>query len=328
MKKVVSKLIPVIFKNMNYPSKIEANIHEVSGNFYREKLKIKSPYSLHTEPSSVPKTFNSKIVRKFKHIKKAQKDKIAQLWYDKKWANEFYLYIKWLIGSNIPPEVLEIHPPFNDYCGSFDQFLGIFKVFYKKFKRNYPTTTIVIENRFGTRYKGGKFILSTCDNIVKFCEILSNPKNSSIDLKIVLDYPQIFSAETKLEKNVENWMGSNPLQLVEKIIKFNLDIKKYKELIGGFHMWGKLKSGNRWIPHAGDLDTFFSNNKLLKKKFLKSVSSTFNDGIARYFVPEVNSGEDDLHYIVKDMKKAGFSFESNIIKTKKKLKAVCKKMVK
>jgi len=306
----MSKLIPVIYKNMNYPSYIKANIHEVSGNFYKEKLIVKSPYSLHTEPSSVPKAFNSKIVREFKHIKKAQIDNIAQLWHNKKWANEFFLYINWLIGSNIPPEVLEIHPPFNDYCGSFDQFMGIFKVFYKKFKRKYPTTTIVIENRFGTRYKDGRFILSTCSDILEFCDIIKN--NSDINLKIVLDYPQIFSAETRIERKTVNWMGSNPLQLVEKIIKFNLDIKKYKKLIGGFHIWGKLRSGNRWIPHAGDLDTFFSNNKILKTKFLHSVYSTFNDSTARYFVPEVNSGESNLHSIVKDMKKAGFVFINNM----------------
>jgi hypothetical protein len=201
---------------------------------------------------------------------------------------------------------LEIHPPFNDYCKSFDDFIYLFKIFYEIFKKKYPTTTIVIENRFGTRYKGGKFILSTCDNVLKFCEILSNTRNSDIDLKIVLDYPQIFSAETKLEKNVENWMGSNPSQLVENIIKFNLNLDKYKELIGGFHMWGKLRSGIRWIPHAGNFDTFFSNDKLLKEKFLGSVSSTFNDNIARYFVPEVNSRENDLKSIVTDMKEKGF----------------------
>jgi hypothetical protein len=305
----MSKLIPVIYKNMNYPSHIKAKIHEVSGNFYKEKLIVKSPYSLHTEPSSVPKKFNSKIVREFKHIKKAQKGNIAQLWYDKKWAKEFFLYIKWLIGSNIPPEILEIHPPFKDYCGSFEKFLSIFKVFYKKFKREYPTTTIVIENRFGTRYKDEKFILSTRSDILEFCDVLKN--NSDINLKIVLDYPQIFSAETKIEKKAVNWMGSNPLQLVEEIIKFNLNLKKYRKLIGGFHIWGKLRSGNRWIPHAGDLDTFFSDNKILKKNFLSSVSSTFNDGIARYFVPEVNSGVTHFHSIITDMENAGFIFTKN-----------------
>jgi len=307
----MSRLIPIIYKNMNYPSHIEANIHEVSGNFYKEKLIVKTPYSLHTEPSFGERKFSSDIIGDLVPITSAQKNGIPQLWYNEKWARGFFIFVKRLIGDNKPPEVLEIHPPFNDYCSSFDQFLNIFKVFYKKFKSNYPKTTIVIENRFGTRNKGGKFLLSTCSDVLEFCKILRSQSYSDINLKIVLDYPQIFSAETKMERKVVNWMGSNPLQLVEEIIKFNLKLKKYRKLIGGFHMWGKLRSGNRWIPHAGNLDTFFSNNKILKKIFLKSVSSTFDDGIARYFVPEVNSGEDDLHSIVKDMKKVNFVFSKN-----------------
>jgi hypothetical protein len=226
------------------------------------------------------------------------------LWRNKEWANDFLKYIDWLIGSNKPPEVLEIHPPFNDYCSSFYEFLEIFNIFYQDFKNKYPATTIVIENRFGTRYKGGKFLLSKCSDILEFCIILNN---SNIDLKIVLDYPQIFSAETDRKKE-ENWMGANPSQLLDKIILFNQDIKKYNKIIGGFHMWGKLKTGNRWTPHAGNFNNFFSNNYSMKKKFLTSVFSTFNDGIYRYFVPEINSGKNDLHSIVNDMEKVGFDF--------------------
>ena len=103
-------------------------------------------------------------------------------------------------------------------------------------------------------------------------------------------------------------MGANPLQLVKKIISFNLDLNEYRELIGGLHMYGKLKTGNRWTTHAGNLDTFFSNNNELKHEFLSSVFSTFNDGIARYFVPEVHSGESDLHSIVTDMEEEHFHF--------------------
>ena len=304
----MSRLIPVIYRNMNYPFHIEANIHELSGNFHKEKLIVNSPYSLHTEPSSVPKTFCSKIVNDLEHIKEAQRGNIPQLWRSEEWANEFFIFIEWLIDSNIPPEVLEIHPPFNDYCKSFIDFLDIFKVFYDEFKAKYSATTIVIENRFGTRYKGGKFLLSTYSDVLEFCSILSK---SNIKLKIVLDYPQLFSAEViPHKKKEENWMGPNPSQLVKKIELFNQDLEQYKEVIGGFHMWGKLKKGNRWIPHAGNFNTFFSNNNDLKREFLSSVSSTFNDDIERYFVPEVHSGESDLHSIVTDMEQEGFTFTS------------------
>jgi hypothetical protein len=257
----------------------------------------------------VPKTFSSKIVNELEHIKKAQKGNIPQLWYSEQWANEFFVFIEWLIGSNYPPEVLEIHPPFDDYYSSFEHFLDIFNVFYRKFINKYPETTIVIENRFGTRYSGGDFLLSTCNNVLEFCEVLND---SNIDLKIVLDYPQLFSAERKQIKDekVDNWMGSNPLQLLEKITSFNVGLKKYKELIAGFHMYGKLKTGNRWTTHAGNFNTFFSNEVTLKHIFLSSVFSIFNDGIPRYFVPEVHSGENDLHSIVTDMEKEGFIFIS------------------
>jgi hypothetical protein len=317
----MSRLIPVIYRKLDYPSHIRPNICEIPGNFdSNESFSVKSPYSLHTEYSYGSRTFKSEIFNDLVHIKLAQKNNIPQLWHNKKWAKDFFKFIEWFIQDQYrPPEVLEIHPPFNDYCKSFNDFINIFKYFYDKFKEKYPTTKIVIENRFGTRYTGGKFLLSKCSDILEFCNVLS--RNSDINLKIVLDYPQLFSSETKIDKKTSNWMGSNPLQLVKNIITFNQEIEKYKELIAGFHMWGKCKDKNgKWAPHQGNFDTFFSNNDKLKNMFLTSVFSTFNDGIERYFVPEVNSGENDLHSIIADMENAGFIFKSHIVKTKEKLK--------
>jgi hypothetical protein len=252
---------------------------------------------------------NMQFIMEFKHIIEAQKDNIPQLWRNNAWVDEFILFLRRIGGLSYgQPEVLEIHPPFNDYCTSFNQFMDIFKVFYKKVKSISPETNILIENRFGTRYKGGQFLLSTCSDILEFCELL---KKTDIKLKIALDYPQLFSAETGTSKDKENWMGSNPLQLVEKIISFNQKLENYRELIGGFHMWGKRKGkSGKWAPHMGNLDTFFCKNNELKHKFLSSVYTTFNDGIDRYFVPEVNSSSSDLHSIVNDMEREGFIFLS------------------
>jgi len=72
-------LIPIIYRNMNYPSHIKATIHEISGNFHKEKLTIKYPYSLHTECSYGKRIFCKNIVDKFNHIKDAQKDNVPQL---------------------------------------------------------------------------------------------------------------------------------------------------------------------------------------------------------------------------------------------------------
>jgi hypothetical protein len=278
-------------------------VQEIAGNFDKDKVITGSPYSLHTEYSYMPRGFNSKIIKDLNNITTAQRNNVPQLWYSKEWAHEFFIFIERLIGPNDPPEVLEIHPPFRDYCNSFDHFLNVFKVFYDLFHNKYPKTLVLIENRFGTMYKGEKFLLATCADVLEFCGIL---KRTDISLKIVLDYPQIFSAELINMNNVS----------LKKILAFNKELSKYRNVIGGFHMWGKRKSGNgRWTPHTGNFDTFFNYNKEMKFEFLHSVSQTFDDDIERYFVPEVNSGEEDVFSIVSDMENSGFKFitdEKNI----------------
>ena len=52
---------------------------------------------------------------------------------------------------------------------------------------------------------------------------------------------------------------------LKKIINFNNNIKEYILYIDGFHLWSKRKSQTgRWASYTGDLNTFFSNNDLLK----------------------------------------------------------------
>jgi hypothetical protein len=320
----VSKLIPVKYRNIKYPAGIEVKVHEVSGNFDTEGLTVNTPYSLHTDSASKPKTFSSNIFRGLVHIKSVQKDGVPQLWYDKEWAEDFFIFIERLIGKNRQPEVLEIHPPFInypifedcrlsarkfDYCKAFKIFLDIFNVFYMQFKEKCPKTTILIENR-GSNW-AGRFLLSRASDVFEFASIL---RDSDSNLKIVLDYPQIFSAayissnnEKKKELQQKGILIND--EILEKIILLNRELKKCKEVIGGFHMWGKRKDGNgMWRSHAGNFDDLFSNSDKLKHEFLSSVFSTFNDDITRYFVPEVNSGEDDLKSIVKDMKNEHFIF--------------------
>ena len=297
----MSLLIPIKYRDLNYPEPIEANICEIAGNFDIESISVDTPYSLHTEYSYGAKALNSKIINDLEGITSAQKEKngIPQLWLNEAWAKDFFYFIERLTNDN-PPDVLEVHPPFNDYCSSFEQFMQVFRVFYDKIKNKYPLITILIENRFGTMYKGGRFLLQYCSDVIAFCNILFNDY-SDIDFKIVLDYPQLISAETKMN-----------FTKFDKIFSFNEKLEKYIDRIGGFHMWGKKKSDSgKWVAHQGNLDDFFSKNCKLKEDFLKSVSTTFDDGIARYFVPEVNSGQSDLHTIVNDMKKYGFRFESD-----------------
>lgn len=290
-------LIPITYHSKRYPIGVISNIDEIAGNFDKENIIPIRKYSLHTEYSHMKRKLDNKLINKYLKLKSSQKDNIPQLWKDKTWAEEFADFIIELIGNNDAPEIIEIHPPFNDYCPDLNTFFDIYEVFEKKILKKYPNVNIFIENRCGTFYKGGKFLISNCKSIIKFLDEL---KKKNLRLKLVLDYPQVFSAETIKMDDIK----------LDKIIMFNKNVNQYIEFIGGFHLWGKRKSvKGRWTPHTGDLNSFFSNDELLKNNFLLSIKETFNDNMARYFVPEVNSSEADLQSIVYDLQKLDIIFK-------------------
>jgi hypothetical protein len=227
----LSKLIPIKYHDLNYPFPIKSNICEVPGNFDIDSISVDMPYSLHTEYSYGVRKFNSKIFKNLGGITSAQLDKlnlpdgIPQLWRDVDWAKDFFKFILKLT-KNKPPKLLEIHPPYNYYCSSFKDFMKVFMIFYDKIKSKYSSLIIHIENRFGTEKKGCRFLLQYCSDFIKFFNLLRD--YSVIDFKIVLDYPQLIGAETKMDFSKFN-----------KITRFNENIKK------------KLYRFNRWFSYVG-----------------------------------------------------------------------------
>jgi len=295
------KVIPVTYHSKQYPSNIYSNIDEIAGNFDKDKIDLTDKdYSLHTEYSHMKRKLDNKLINKYEELKNSHKDLIPQLWKSKKWSIEFANFIIDLIGNNKDPKIIEIHPPFDDYCNTFEDFFEIYEIFEKIIINKFPNVEIFIENRCGTFYTGGKFLLSKADSIITF---LSKLKKRNLRLKLVLDYPQVFSAELIKMDNIK----------LDKIISFNNSIKEYIDYIGGFHIWGKRKKStdSRWTPHTGDLNTFFSFNNELKNTFLNSICKTFNDENERYFVPEVNSSVEDLQSIVYDLINVGVNFPLN-----------------
>lgn len=76
-------------------------------------------------------------------------------------------------------------------------------------------------------------------------------------------------------------------------------ICQHRDLIKGIHIWGKKKSETgRWVAHCGNFDTFFDGNEEIKKFFIDGITKICNDGQKRFFVPEVNSGAEDLNKIM------------------------------
>lgn len=284
--------ILIEYNNVPYPEGYTSDIKEVAGHLDKTEIETAKKYSLHTEYSYGTRKFDSELISDFTELKTSHKNGVPQLWKSDKWAEEFAEFIIILTKDNTAPTVIEIHPPFNDYC-NIDLFLERYKIFEKRIHNVYPTTVIVVENRSGAIYKGGRFIVGKAKEIAELCQKI---KENSINLGVVLDFPQLLTAENidTLKFNTSKY--SNAID----------EISKYRDVIEGIHIWGKKKSeSGRWVAHAGNLDTYFANNKESKSTFITGIMSVCNDNVPRFLVPEVNTGAEDLACIINDI----FTFE-------------------
>lgn len=273
----------VKYHKQEYPADIPLHIEECTSHFDITAVSSDLRLSMHTEYSYGKRNFDSDVIRAFPAIVAAQKDGVPQLWKNEQWAKEFAQFISILAGNAIPA-VIEVHPPFVDYC-TFDSFLASYRAFEAAILEKYPDVTILIENRCGSVYKGGKFLVSKLTDVERLCNLIVQ---NNLRLKVAYDVPQIYSAHNvaKPEKYMELLQATKPL----------------RDQIGGVHLWGKRKSeSGRLVSHCGDLNSYFAGDMDLKHRFLQAFCSCFGDGVARKLVLEVNSGNEDLLSIVQDL---------------------------
>jgi len=222
---------------------------------------------------------------------------VPQLWRDSEWAIAFADFIHALVGCNgkNPPEVIEIHPPFDDYCVTFNKFLACYSIFEKRIGQLFPSTVILLENRFGTRYRGGRFLVTSPTDIA---DLVLELDTTYLNLGIALDVPQLVSqiggVNALLNGGLETMLST---------------LHPARHRIVGLHLWGKKNSQTgRRCSHVGNFDSYFEDEPQMKNLFLKGLLDLLSDGRARYFVPEVNSNDIDVCSIVRDMESVGFMF--------------------
>lgn len=287
-------LIPIKYHNKKYPAHIEPSICEIAGHFDVENISPPANYSLHTEYSYGRRNFTSKLLANLQSIKTANRFGVPQLWIDEEWGIQFFHFVTALVKDK-PPKLIEIHPPFSDYCPTIHQFLRHYKIFEERVLSAWPHLLVLLENRHGTMYRGGKFLISSEADIITLAEKIDK---ASLSLKITIDLPQILS----LHGDTYNLNEHD----IKKIISY---LCQARDKIYGIHLWGKKKNASgRLTSHVGDLNTYFGNNLNKKSVFLRSIRELFDDNITRYFVPEVNSGNEDLVSIISDLEAAGFNF--------------------
>ncbi len=277
----------VKYGNNSYPEGIVPGLVEVAGHLDKDSIEDHPDYSLHTEYSYGARKFASSLIEHYPKLKDENKDGVPQLWKDEEWAEQFADFVIELTEPHAAPRVVEIHPPFSDYS-DIERFIGIYKTFEKNIHDAYPDTDIVIENRAGSVYHGGRFIVSTAKEVASLCDCIDNTKTK---LGVVLDFPQLLTAE---HIKTDDFNRSKYTAAIDTIYP-------YQHLIKGIHIWGKKKSSTgRWVAHNGTLDTYIEKSED-KAFFIEGIRRICSDGRTRFFVPEVNSGEEDLKSVVNDV---------------------------
>jgi hypothetical protein len=279
-------LIPVQYHKRKYPAHIKPEIDEIAGHFDINEIHVNRGVSLHTEYSYGKRNLNSDLLKNFTTLQNSHNEGVPQLWYSELWAVEFAEFVKTLCNGEMPT-IIEIHPPFSDYTETIEQFLKIYKIFEESILTYFPQTKILIENRSGSIYKGGKFLISRGQHLRSLCEHIS-AKN--LKLRIALDIPQLLTAY------------GGPQRLETQAIREILNRQNIlQSMTDGIHLWGKMRSETgRTVSHVGDLNTYFESEEK-KNIFLVWLVNFLQDNKPRYFVPEVNSSDDDLHSIIKDL---------------------------
>jgi len=323
------KLIPISYGNKKYPNGIVPKIREIPAHFDREIdrkiITLNSEYSLHTEYSYAPRKFICSACKDLSEIKVTDGRGVPKLWFNDAWVEDFIRFISQFISKFIadkkPPRIIEIHPPFNDYCKNLLQFIELYKYFEKEMSSRYHEMEILIENRYGSQYSGGKFILSTVDNLKELTKLI---KEHNLKLRIALDFPQLFSAH---HLDIRKFSKDRMLEILKQLCPV-------REYIASIHLWGKcLGKNGRINVHKGTLDSYFkglscedisANNVItlnsyagvdaskednpVKGHFLRELHNLLSDGKVRYFLPEVNSEPEHLQSIVMDLIDSGFKF--------------------
>lgn len=280
----------VKYHNQSYPESISLRIEECAAHFDAKPVVPNLLCSFHTEYSYGKRKFDSAAISSFAEIKAAHKDGVPQLWKNEKWSAEFAEFLISFADSAVPA-VIEIHPPFSDYT-DFKNFIDSYKVFEQRILEAYPEVCILIENRCGSVYKGGRFLLSKTSELETLCDFI---EKENLRLKIAYDVPQIYTAHNVKKSGQYTELLANA--------------REFRQHIGGVHLWGKRKSASgRKVSHCGDLTSYFEGDLTVKQEFLQQFELTFNDGICRKMVLEVNSGNEDLLSIVNDLQASGVEF--------------------
>lgn len=181
----------VQYRSARYPEGFAPTLTEVAAHFDRESIDVPGPYSLHTEYSYGRRRFDTERISHYPELASAHRAGVPRLWFSDAWANELARFVTDIAAPHGAPCVIEVHPPFANYC-CLGQFVSRLGAFSAAVHEAFPQTEIVVENRAGTTYKGGAFLMGTAREIAAACSAI---RSTGARAGIVLDFPQLLTAE-------------------------------------------------------------------------------------------------------------------------------------
>ncbi len=188
-------------------------LEEVAAHFDIRYLRQELPYSLHTEYSYGARNFSNVHLKRFGRAERQREKRRSQLWKDEEWARQFAKYIFEFVKGHAAPSVIEIHPPFGDYTENLRAFVDRYRIFEEMISTRFPSAEILIENRCGAVYQGGKFVLSKAKDLLELAELI---EKKSLALRIAFDIPQLYTAH-----DVTNRSSKQYFLLLEEINRYD-----------------------------------------------------------------------------------------------------------
>ena len=173
-----------------------------------------------------------------------------------------------------------------------DRFLDLVAEFESALPTRFARTRVVVENRHGSRLSS-RFLVASASDVVALAR---STDESGSSLMVVVDVPQLLHCE-----------GVDPSVATPQDINTVLErLEPAMSRVTGVHLWARSRRGG---THTGDMDEYFGGRTGVKNTFLGDLSRLLDDGLERYFVPEINYGRADvLEPMIRDLLAAGFRF--------------------
>ena len=346
----MSKLIPVRYKDRDYPLPITPIVGEVSVQFSHSKEAIENSikkmngksieyYSLHTQdPYTGSKTIFNKmgpdsIVEKHElgSIKCSVSPNVKghsspNLWMSDEWTKEFGEFLKIVSGcfeDRNSIRVVELHAPRRN-ASSLDEFMERLKQFYKNVAPSFPKAEFVIENSWDEHLLFAKpeeieELSGRIDDVRKDYKNSSSNEYNDFRVGIALDIPQLLRS-TELRRCTYDVTEDKIKNLFE-------ELKGAQHNITSIHISGsssKRKSNEKFgHSHSGDLYTLFDHKwskengdpsdkvKSLTQSLLEGIKLIISDEKKRFMVLEINDRY-SLPSIIDDLESVGIEFDSSV----------------